>query len=111
VATGALRTRITLWRLPGYVGGEPQQPVPRDVVAIMSPIPGDGSATPVRPHWSVDFWVDGADATAEHAARLGGKVIVPPHDTAGFRSAVLADPQGAVFSVSELTAAARAGSG
>ena len=25
---------MTLWRLPGYVGGEPQQPVPRDVVAV-----------------------------------------------------------------------------
>jgi len=27
----------TMWRLPGYVGGEPQQPVPRDVVAAMEP--------------------------------------------------------------------------
>jgi hypothetical protein len=25
----------TMLRLPGYVGGEPQQPVPRDVVAVM----------------------------------------------------------------------------
>src|SRR5258708_270739 len=30
---------ITLWRLPGYVGGEPGQPVPRDVVAGIAPIP------------------------------------------------------------------------
>ena len=27
---------LWLWRLPGYVGGEPQQPVPRDVVAAMT---------------------------------------------------------------------------
>ena len=32
--------RFWLWRLPGYVGGEPEQPVPRDVVAVMAPAPG-----------------------------------------------------------------------
>jgi predicted enzyme related to lactoylglutathione lyase len=37
---------VTLWRLPGYVGGEPQQPVP------------------VPPHWSIDFWVADADRAA-----------------------------------------------
>lgn len=100
----AAGAQITLWRLPGYVGGEPQQPVPRDVVGAMTPIGGDGSPRAVQPHWSIDFWVDDADATAEHAARLGGKVIVPPHDMAGFRRAVLADPQGAAFSISKLTA-------
>jgi predicted enzyme related to lactoylglutathione lyase len=95
---------ITLWRLPGYVGGEPLQPVPRDVVAGMIPSGGDDSPSAVQPHWSVDFWVDDADATAEHATKLGGKVVVPPYDTPGFRSAVLADPGGAMFSVSKLTA-------
>jgi predicted enzyme related to lactoylglutathione lyase len=90
---------ITLWRLPGYVGGEPEQPVPRDVVAVMAPANGGGARVP--PHWSVDFWVDGADATAAHAARLGGRVLVPPHDAPGFRVAVLADPGGAAFSIAE----------
>ncbi len=52
--------------------------------------------------WSVDFWVAGADGAAECAAALGGQVIAPPFDIPGFRSAVLADPAGAVFSVSEL---------
>jgi predicted enzyme related to lactoylglutathione lyase len=70
----------------------------------MVPIAGKGSPDAVEPHWSIDFWVNDAGASAEHAARLGGKVIVPPHDTPGFRTAVLADPQGAVFSVSQLTA-------
>jgi predicted enzyme related to lactoylglutathione lyase len=93
---------LTLWRLPGYVGGEPQQPVPRDVVGVMvADEPPDGQA-----HWSVDFWVGDADATAEHAARLGGIVVAGPFDAPGFRSAVLADPQGAAFSVSTLTAGA-----
>jgi predicted enzyme related to lactoylglutathione lyase len=87
---------ITLWRLPGYVGGEPRQPVPRDVVGLMVP---NGAS---RPAWSVDFWIDDADAAADSAARLGGKVIVPPHDAPGFRSAVIADPRGAVLSISQL---------
>jgi predicted enzyme related to lactoylglutathione lyase len=87
---------ITLWRLPGYVGGEPKQPVPRDVVGAMV---SNGAS---QPHWSVDFWIGDADATADQAAKLGGKIIVPPHDAPGFRSAVIADPQGAVLSISQL---------
>ena len=88
---------ITLWRLPGYVGGEPKQPVPRDVVGVMAPVT-EGAA----PRWTVDFWVAGADTTAERASSLGGKIVAPPHDGSGFRSYVIADPQGAVFSISQL---------
>jgi predicted enzyme related to lactoylglutathione lyase len=87
---------ITLWRLPGYVGGEPGQPVPRDVVAAMMP-----GATA---QWSVDFWIDDADAAAGRAPALGGRVVAPAEDRPGFRTAVLADPGGAVFSVSKLEA-------
>jgi hypothetical protein len=94
---------LTLWRLPGYVGGEPEQPVPRDVVGVMI---GDEPPGVGQPHWSVDFWVADADATVEHAARLGGTVVLGPFDSPGFRSAVLSDPQGAAFSVSTLTAGA-----
>jgi predicted enzyme related to lactoylglutathione lyase len=99
---GPPAAEMTLWRLPGYVGGEPQQPVPRDVVAVLAPS-GDAAAA-VPPHWNVNFWVDDADATAEQAAGLGGQVLMPPFDTPGFRSSVVADPQGAVFSISQLTA-------
>jgi predicted enzyme related to lactoylglutathione lyase len=49
------------------------------------------------------YYCDDADAIADHAARLGGIVIVPPYDNSGFRNAVLADPQGATFSVSQQT--------
>lgn len=84
----------TLYRLPGFVGGEPQQPVPRDLVAVG--LPGEA------PRWAVDFWVDDVDATAEHAERLGGAVLQPPQDAQVGRTAVLADPQGAVFSVSRV---------
>jgi predicted enzyme related to lactoylglutathione lyase len=101
---GAPEAQVTLWRLPGYVGGEPQQPVPRDVVAGMVPIAGDNSSGAARSHWSVDFWIDDADVAATKAAQLGGKVVVAPFDMPGFRTAVLADPKGALFSVSKLTA-------
>jgi uncharacterized protein len=93
---------ITLWRLPGYEGGEPQQPVSREVVATMAPMGGRFPAD-VPPHWSVNFWVADTDAIADLAAELGGKVLVPPQDTPVSRDAVLADPQGAVFSVSKVT--------
>jgi len=88
---------ISLFRLPGYVGGEPQQPVPRDVIAVMAP-PYEG----VAPQWTNDFWVDDTDATASRAASLGGAVIVAPYDTPFSRNALLADPQGAIFSVSKV---------
>jgi predicted enzyme related to lactoylglutathione lyase len=43
------QSEITLCRVPGYVGGEPEQPVPRDVVAVRTPMGGDaGPARHVR---------------------------------------------------------------
>jgi uncharacterized protein len=93
---------VWLWRLSGYVGGEPQQPVPRDVVATMARIaPRDAGTTP---GWSVDFWIDDADAAAHRAPDLGGTVVAAPHEMAGFRRTILADPHGAVFSASQLLA-------
>jgi uncharacterized protein len=92
---------VTLWRLSGYVGGETGQPVPRDVIATMAPMTGDDAP----PRWSVDFWVDDVDATAERAAQLGGEVVAAPYDipVAALRQAVLADPQGAAFSVTKVS--------
>jgi predicted enzyme related to lactoylglutathione lyase len=97
---GAGDGEVTLWRLPNYVGGEPEQPVPRDVIGVMVPMSGDETPGDAPPYWSVNFWVDDADATADKAAKLGGMTIVPPFDTEISRDAVIADPQGAVFSVS-----------
>jgi uncharacterized protein len=96
---------FSLFRLPGFVGGEPQQPVPRDVVATMAAMTDDRFAAEVPAHWSIDFWVADADATAEEAGRLGGRVLAPPYDIPGapLRQAVLADPEGASFSVTHLT--------
>ena len=86
---------VQLLRLPGYVGGTEEQPVPRDVVAVMAPAaPGGGTG------WGVDFWVPDVDAAVARAAELGGRVLVAVHDRPPFRSAVIADPEGAAFSVS-----------
>jgi uncharacterized protein len=70
-----------------------------DVVASINPIPGDKPDTPA--HWSVTFGTDDADATADTASRLGGKVVVPPFDAPWSRVTVIADPQGAEFTASK----------
>lgn len=85
---------VTLFRLSGYLGEEPDQPVLREVVATMEQVDAD-------PVWRPDFWVDDTDAAAETALARGGQVIAAPADTdLGFRTAVLADPTGGTFSVS-----------
>ena len=54
----------------------------------------------VPSHWMNYFQVDDAQASADTAVALGGKVLMPPFDTGGPGIvAVLQDPQGAVFSV------------
>jgi predicted enzyme related to lactoylglutathione lyase len=68
----------------------------------MVPMSGDRSPEDVSAHWSVDFWVDDVDAAADKAAELGGEVQMSPFDTSVGRTAVLADPQDAVFSVSKV---------
>lgn len=87
-----------LFRLPGYVGGTAEQPVPRDVVAAAIQN-DDGTGAD---QWSVDFWIDDVDAAVARVARRGGAVIAAPFDAAVFRRAVIADPAGAVFSISQL---------
>jgi uncharacterized protein len=58
------------------------------------PMPG------IPNHWQVYFAVDDADATAAKASAEGGQVVAEPFDIPSVgRSAVLTDPQGAVFSV------------
>lgn len=53
----------------------------------------------VPPHWAVYFAVDDVDATADKAQELGGTVAVPPTDIGVGRFAVIADDQGATFTV------------
>jgi uncharacterized protein len=70
-----------VWRLPGYQGGEPGQPVPADVVGVMLPQVGDRGPDDPPPSWSVDFWVPDPDATAARVRTLGASVLVLPFDT------------------------------
>ena len=75
--------------------GERNQPLPTDTVALIAP-----TAEGVPPHWNVNLRVRDADETGERATGLGGSVLGPPVDAFGLRSLVIADPQGAVFSIS-----------
>ena len=102
-----------MWTLPGYADhleetnpglrrqvaefGAPERFA--DVVAALNPIAGDQPETPA--HWSVTFAVEDADATAERAVELGGKVVAPPFDAPWVRMTVLSDPQGAMFVASK----------
>lgn len=103
---GEGESAVTLFRLPGYVGGEPHQPVSREVIAAMGRAEGDEV-----PRWSADFWVDDVDAVARAATELGGATVVPPFPSPTGKSAVLADPTGVTFSVSSMPAVARGASG
>jgi uncharacterized protein len=102
-----------MWRLPGY-GDYLEQRDPglrsrmaesgapegfEDVVATLIPIPDDQPDVPA--HWSVTFAVDDADATAERALELGGRVVVAPFDAPWVRMTVITDPQGATFTASK----------
>jgi predicted enzyme related to lactoylglutathione lyase len=70
-----------------------------------------GGTTPpqmagVPNHWHVYFAVADADASAAKVTELGGSVMVPPFDTPIGKMAVVADPQGAVFSLFQAPASA-----
>jgi uncharacterized protein len=91
---------ITMFTVPDYVGGEPQQPVPRDVVAVMAPAGGDEDGPP---RWTVDFWVADVDVAVTKLSDAGGDVLVPPYDLpgTGLRQAVVRDPQGAMLTLTQ----------
>ena len=91
---------ITMFTVPGYVGGEPQQPVPRDVVAVMVPRGADEDGPP---RWTVDFWVMDVDAAVSKVSHAGGEALAAPYDVpgTGLRQAVVRDPQGAVLTLTQ----------
>ncbi|KUJ68639.1 bleomycin resistance protein [Streptomyces albus subsp. albus] len=64
-------------------------------------IQGVGGALPRDrgPHWMPYFAVPDTDAAARAVVELGGQVVQPPRDGAAGRCAVVADPEGAVFTV------------
>jgi uncharacterized protein len=69
----------------------------KDVAAI-APQPQPQRDAGVPPIWNNYVSVESADAAAERAADLGGKVHAPPFDVMDVgRMAVIEDPQGATF--------------
>jgi predicted enzyme related to lactoylglutathione lyase len=90
---------VWMLRRPGYVGGEPEQPVPRDVVAAL--FRADAATAP---GWDTDFWIADVDAAAATVAERGGRVLEPPADQPGLpmRTARVADPAGASFTMTQL---------
>jgi predicted enzyme related to lactoylglutathione lyase len=102
-----------MWTLPGYGDhleelspglrkGMEEMGAPKgfeDVVAGVNEIREDQPDTPA--HWGLTFAVDDADAIADKATELGGKVIAPPFDAPWVRMTVIADPQGATFVASK----------
>lgn len=69
-----------------------------EVVASLVRTPDDDD-TPA--YWGVTFAVDDADAIAERAGELGGRVLAPPVDAPWVRVTVLCDPQGATFTAAK----------
>lgn len=88
---------ITMFRLPGYVGGEPEQPVSREVVATMRA----GSPTD-DPRWGVDFRVADIDAAATAVLDNGGQVVAAPFETPAGRVAIVTDNSGIGFTISHV---------
>jgi predicted enzyme related to lactoylglutathione lyase len=102
-----------MWTLPGY-GDHLEEANPGlhdqmaqmgapdgfiDVVAAVEPIAEDDTTTPA--HWEVTFGVDDVDAAATRAKELGADVVAGPVDAPWTRTALLRDPQGALFVASQ----------
>ena len=69
-----------------------------DMAAGLMALPAEAQGVP--PHWMGHVAVDDIEATVAQAERLGAAVHVPPRNIPDMgRFAVLADPQGAAFSV------------
>jgi predicted enzyme related to lactoylglutathione lyase len=98
-AAATFYPRVVPWRtqpssMPGYtiwMAGQTQ-------VGGLMALPPDAAGTP--PHWLIYIGTPGVDATAEHAQRLGARVVKAATDIPNVgRFAVLADPQGATFAL------------
>jgi predicted enzyme related to lactoylglutathione lyase len=58
----------------------------------------------VPSHWTPYVSVPDLDAAASMAAGLGGRVVIPPHDSGGLaRISLVADPTGALIGLWQLT--------
>ena len=98
-AASAFYPKVVPWRtqpssMPGYtiwMAGQSQ-------VGGLMALPADAAGSP--PHWLIYVGTPNVDATAEHAQRLGARVVKAAADIPNVgRFAVLTDPQGATFAL------------
>jgi predicted enzyme related to lactoylglutathione lyase len=98
-AAAAFYPKVLPWRtqpssMPGYtiwMAGQSQ-------IGGLMALPADAAGTP--PHWLIYIGTPSVDTTAEHAQRLGARVLKPAADIPNVgRFAVLSDPQGATFAL------------
>jgi uncharacterized protein len=87
----------------GWSAQENPGPLPRTSFGLGELLIGGGHApTPGEdptPRWTVSFMVADADHSAARAQELGGSVLLPPMDIPVGRLAIVADPQGASFTL------------
>jgi len=76
----------------------PRSPTP---AAARERTQDDRAGAGTAPHWLPYFTVGNADDAALHAGQANGRTLVPPTGTRTGRIAVIADPQGATFTVYE----------
>ena len=93
--TGVESAQYTEWQLGGQsIGG-------------LMTMHGDQFAG-VPPHWGIYITVASCDERAQKATQLGGRLCVQPTDIPNVgRFSVIGDPQGAVFSIIQMTAVHR----
>ncbi len=102
-----------MWRRPGYGDhlAATSDPQIHERQAAVSAPPGFADAiawlAPLRageePHWHVTFAVADRDEAIATALALGGTDLRGPVDTPWTKMAVVRDPQGAVFTLSQFT--------
>jgi predicted enzyme related to lactoylglutathione lyase len=106
-------TTATMWRRPGY-GDHLATTVDPDIYtrqAAISAPPGFADAIAwlagledgETPHWHLTFAVADRDDTVATAIRLGATDLSGPIDTNWTKAAIVRDPQGATFTVSQFT--------
>ncbi len=98
-------TDVAGWETKDLGGADPSTPytmwvAPKGPIGGLTTLPEDAKQMGAPPHWLAYTVVDDVDAIVKQAEGLGGKIYKAPMDIPKIgRFAVLADPQGAVFSV------------
>lgn len=106
---GTIDAGSPMWTMPGYGDHlEGLNPGMRAAMREMGVVDGfEDVVARILPrfgapaYWGVTFMVDDADASTARARELGGTVFIEPQNAPWTRFAVLADPDGATFTVSQ----------